>query len=58
MKKQDARGKKQPFFVRYLESQELEAATGGATLKYPSDRDEENQTQKYPSDGDEGGDPI
>ena len=55
MKKKD---KKQPFFTRYLESQQLEAVTGGkpiATLKYPSDGDELNQTMKYPSDGDEGG---
>ena len=55
MKKQD---KKKPFFVRYLEGQELEAATGGGTLKYPSDRDEGDQTMKFPSDSDEGGDPI
>lgn len=53
MKKKD---KKQPFFARYLESQQLEEVTGGAkaTLKYPSDKDE-FQTMKYPSDDDEGG---
>lgn len=53
MKKQDEKPKKQPFFVRYLEGQDLEAVRGGGTLKYPSDKDEENTTQKYPSDGDE-----
>ena len=54
MKKQDTKTKK-PFFARYLESQELEAVTGGATGKYPSDKDEIAQTMKYPSDGDDGG---
>ena len=52
-----AQGKK-PFFARLLETQELEKVTGGGpiTLKYPSDKDEENEkTLKYPSDGDEGG---
>jgi hypothetical protein len=56
--KKEEKTKKKPFFARYLETQELDAVAGGATLKYPSDRDEGNQTQKYPSDGDEGGDPI
>lgn len=51
--KKDETKKKKPFFARYLEGQELEAVTGGATMKYPSDKDEEHQTQKYPSDGDE-----
>lgn len=53
MKKEDAKAKKKPFFARYLETQELEAVMGGGTLKYPSDKDESNQTQKYPSDSDE-----
>jgi hypothetical protein len=43
---------KKPFFARFLESQELAKVNGGATLKYPSDRDED-VTLKYPSDGDE-----
>ena len=43
---------KKPFFARFLESQELAKVEGGATLKYPSDRDED-VTLKYPSDGDE-----
>jgi hypothetical protein len=56
--KQDnkAQGKK-PFFARLLETQQLETVTGGldATLKYPSDKDEDiNETMKYPSDSDEG----
>lgn len=45
----------QPFFVRFLEAQELENVNGGrpiTTLKYPSDRDEA-MTMKYPSDSDE-----
>lgn len=54
MKKQDTKSKKKPFFARYLEAQELEAATGGRTSKFPSDGDE-NQTMKYPSDGDDDG---
>ena len=45
-----------PFFARYLEGQEFpEVKTNvkaGATLKYPSDLDEEH-TLKYPSDRDE-----
>ena len=41
---------KKPFFARYLEKQELEQAQGGATLKYPSDKDEVPPTLKYPSD--------
>ena len=38
-KKQD----KKPYFVRFLEQQELEKATGAKpdqTMKYPSDNDE------------------
>ncbi len=46
---------KKPFFARFLERQELEKVSAGATLKYPSDRDEHDQTMKYPSDNDEGG---
>jgi len=53
MNKQESNKKKQPFFARYLEGQDLEAVRGGGTQKYPSDKDEHNQTQKYPSDGDE-----
>lgn len=52
--------KKKPFFARYLEAQELEQISGGGpiTLKYPSDKEEYDQTMKYPSDNDEGGSPI
>lgn len=45
---------KKPFFARFLEGQG-QVKTGlraGATLKYPSDFDE-NVTHKYPSDDDE-----
>ena len=50
-----------PFFARFLEGQEtLKVKTNlkaGATLKYPSDRDEHGDvTHKHPSDNDEGGD--
>ena len=44
-----------PFFVRFLETQELEQVAGGkrpVTKKYPSDTDE-YVTLKYPSDSDE-----
>ena len=51
MKKQENKSKK-PFFARYLEAQDLEAVTGGATAKSPSDKDEYT-TMKYPSDGDD-----
>lgn len=51
MKKQSTTPK-QPFFARFLEGQELSRAQGGATLKYPSDVDEE-VTLKYPSDDDD-----
>ncbi len=43
--------KEVPFFVRYLEGQELKKV-GGTTMKYPSDGDE-YVTMKYPSDDDE-----
>lgn len=45
-----------PYFVRFLEKQELSDVHGGVdtTLKYPSDVDEE-VTLKYPSDDDEEG---
>lgn len=46
---------KKPFFARFLETQDLEKISSGATTKYPSDKDEHDQTHKYPSDGDEGG---
>jgi hypothetical protein len=49
----------QPFFVKFLEGQELPnvktSIKAGATTKYPSDNDEWNVTNKYPSDGDDGG---
>ena len=60
---------KKPFFARLLEKQELDAVTGGGTLKYPSDSEKERAdfdfevssikkppyetTQKAPSDSDE-----
>jgi len=46
--------KRQPYFVRFLEKQELARVSGSefVTLKYPSD-DDENVTLKYPSDDDE-----
>ena len=44
-----------PFFARFLEGQEREEV-GIWTLKFPSDKDEADQTQKYPSDSDEGED--
>lgn len=43
---------RQPYFTRFLESQELSRVSGNGTLKYPSDIDEE-VTLKYPSDDDE-----
>lgn len=48
--------KRQPYFVRFLENQELARVSGTAlqTLKYPSDDDEGPVTLKYPSDDDEG----
>jgi hypothetical protein len=48
--------KRQPYFVRFLESQELARVSGSVfvTLKYPSDDDENPVTLKYPSDDDEG----
>jgi len=53
--KKEAR--KQPYFVRFLEKQELARVSGSSiavTLKYPSDDDEGPVTLKYPSDDDEG----
>ena len=51
--------KDKPFFARFLESQDfpqvktnIKAGLGNATLKYPSDRDED-LTTKFPSDSDE-----
>ena len=44
-----------PFFARFLEgmnNERLDQAKAGATMKYPSD-DDENITHKYPSDEDE-----
>jgi hypothetical protein len=38
-----AAGKKVPFFARYLAEQELSSISAGQTLKYPSDRDEEDE---------------
>lgn len=43
---------KKPYFVRFLEGQELSRVAAGRTLKYPSDADEE-VTLKYPSDDDD-----
>lgn len=43
---------RRPFFVRFLEKQELAQASAGQTLKFPSDSDEE-WTLKFPSDEDE-----
>jgi hypothetical protein len=43
---------RKPYFVRFLEKQELAQASAGMTLKYPSDSDEE-WTLKFPSDEDE-----
>jgi len=43
---------RKPYFVRFLEQQELAQASAGKTLKYPSDNDEE-WTLKFPSDDDE-----
>lgn len=43
-KKKDQRGGKRPFFVRYLEAQELAQVTGGTksqTMRYPSDTDQD-----------------
>lgn len=50
--KVDKNPSRKPFFVRFLEKQELAQASAGRTLKYPSDSDEE-VTLKYPSDSDE-----
>jgi hypothetical protein len=48
----------QPFFVRFLEGEDFPKVKtnvkAGGTLKYPSDRDEMDQTHKFPSDSDEG----
>jgi len=48
--------KDKPFFARFLEGQDFPSVKtdvkAGATLKYPSDRDE-HVTNKYPSDNDE-----
>jgi hypothetical protein len=47
-----------PFFARYLEGQDFpntktSLKAGAATTKFPSDRDELEQTMKAPSDHDE-----
>ena len=44
--------RQKPYFARFLEKQDLVDVTAGATLKYPSDIDED-VTLKYPSDDDE-----
>lgn len=49
--------KEQPFFARYLESQDFPRAKtnlkgGPVTLKFPSDKDEA-MTLKYPSDAED-----
>lgn len=43
---------KLPFFARFLESQELDAVSGGATATSKT-LDEPQHTLKYPSDGDD-----
>jgi hypothetical protein len=54
--------KKEPFFARFLESQELEDVSGGhrgcppaQTKKFPSDNEEgvDAVTAKFPSDNEE-----
>lgn len=50
--RQDSEGSL-PFFARFLEGQPGAGTNYRATLKYPSDFDED-VTQKYPSDNDEG----
>lgn len=47
-----------PFFARYLEGQEFpqvksNVKAGAVTTKFPSDKDELEQTMKAPSDQDE-----
>lgn len=57
MKNAEKEKTEMPFFAKYLEGQEsLNVKTSvkaGQTLKYPSDRDEQDHTLKYPSDSDE-----
>ena len=53
MKKKQTQ-KETPFFARFLENQALAQTSGNATMKYPSDNDED-VTMKWPSDGDEEG---
>jgi hypothetical protein len=43
---------KLPFFARFLEAQELEAVSGGASATSKT-LDEPQHTLKYPSDGDD-----
>ena len=48
---------RKPFFTRFLAPQVQSDVKAGATLKYPSDKDEVIYvTLKYPSDGDD--DPV
>ena len=49
--KKEAKAGNTPYFVRFLEHQELSSVSAGKTLKYPSDNDE---TFKFPSEDDEG----
>jgi hypothetical protein len=37
---QETETRREPFFARFLENQELAHAAAGKTLKYPSDNDE------------------
>lgn len=69
--KKETQSAKKPFFAHFLEDQNLsgsetDAVQGGATLKYPSDREDNTSrttdiagggyvTLKVPSDSDEAG---
>lgn len=69
--KKETKSIQKPFFAHFLEDQDLsgsekDAIQGGATLKYPSDREDSTGriaddtggyvTMKVPSDSDEAGD--
>jgi hypothetical protein len=70
--KKETKSIQKPFFAHFLEDQDLsgpekDAVQGGATLKYPSDREDNTSrtaddtgggyvTLKVPSDSDEAGD--
>ena len=44
---------KLPFFARFLESQELDAVSGGGASATSKTLDQPEHTLKYPSDGDD-----